>query len=455
MEIAMSQTSNNALSNETFSHPAAPGGEIPRSAAPKTFRAQDTLAALEEVQRELGPEAIIVSVRQVPVGPAWQVWRRPGVEVMAISAPRVPKVENTAARLPTLEPPAVAEQARAGFATPSRPATQPARPPHRTREEMETMLLELAARLEKTRSTAAEAPKDRPAGSAQAQPPVEHSDRPPVERSDRPLAHAPRQPSWPPILEAAWRRLVDQGVECSLVEKVIHTSAEAMQSGALKDKIRVHNFIKRQLEACLIPSPAHIGRGRRVVFLVGNSGAGKTSACAKIAAYHLQNQHEKVAWICADTVRTGAIAKARAYAEPLGLPLRLAYTPQDLSEAVAAEGGADLILVDTPACNTRLESEVIELGSFLTEISRRWIYLAAPASQKESDLGQALSALGPFHIDGLVATKLDEASTFGSLFNVAWRSRLPLIYFSTGTGLLDNLAPARAAGLVDRLWGGR
>ena len=50
--------------------------------ATQTFRAPDVMTALEEVQRQLGPEAIIVSVQQVQAGPSWQVWRKPEVEVI-------------------------------------------------------------------------------------------------------------------------------------------------------------------------------------------------------------------------------------------------------------------------------------------------------------------------------------------------------------------------------------
>jgi flagellar biosynthesis protein FlhF len=51
----------------------------------QTFRASNVMAALEKIQQELGPDAVVVSVRQVPSGPLWQAWREPGVEVVATS----------------------------------------------------------------------------------------------------------------------------------------------------------------------------------------------------------------------------------------------------------------------------------------------------------------------------------------------------------------------------------
>ena len=44
---------------------------------PKTFRAEDMKSALLQVREELGPEALILSTREVPGGAAWQVWKTP------------------------------------------------------------------------------------------------------------------------------------------------------------------------------------------------------------------------------------------------------------------------------------------------------------------------------------------------------------------------------------------
>ncbi|HRF47114.1 MAG TPA: hypothetical protein PLC98_05755, partial [Anaerolineales bacterium] len=50
----------------------------------RTYQAPNMLTALERIQEELGPEALIVSVRQIPGGAAWEVWKKPAVEVVAM-----------------------------------------------------------------------------------------------------------------------------------------------------------------------------------------------------------------------------------------------------------------------------------------------------------------------------------------------------------------------------------
>ena len=128
-------------------------------------------------------------------------------------------------------------------------------------------------------------------------------------------------------------------------------------------------------------------------------------------------------------MRTGAITEARTFADTLGIRLELVYTPADLVEMVRKNQDADLILVDTPSCNPRREAEVVSLGEMLTSIPNRLTYVVAPATAKDSDLMKAISAFSLFNLKGLLITKLDETCTYGSAYNIAWRSKLPLTLF--------------------------
>src|SRR5512145_1958118 len=51
----------------------------------KTFRADSALETLQLVQSELGASAIVVSMREVPVGPVWNPWNKSSVEIVAAS----------------------------------------------------------------------------------------------------------------------------------------------------------------------------------------------------------------------------------------------------------------------------------------------------------------------------------------------------------------------------------
>jgi flagellar biosynthesis protein FlhF len=111
------------------------------------------------------------------------------------------------------------------------------------------------------------------------------------------------------------------------------------------------------------------------------------------------------------------------------------------------------VIVDLPGYNPLDEDQISELGGLLTEIPDRCLLLVASASQKETDLIQAAASFGVFGLDGLAVTKLDETATFGSIFNVAMKTGVPLTYFSSGKGADGSLEAASVDRLVRALFG--
>src|SRR5512133_1045385 len=163
--------------------------------------------------------------------------------------------------------------------------------------------------------------------------------------------------------------------------------------------------------------------------------------------------NKNITWVCADTVRSGAVAEARAYSDALGFNLKLVYVPEDLRELLLNARSDDLFLVDTPGYNPCSESQMIELGSLLAELPRRCTYLVAPATTKESDLFQLSASLGIFNLNGVIITKLDETQSFGSVYNFVRKNQLPLSYFATGRDAARHLEVADPARLASALFG--
>src|SRR5512132_1846104 len=61
----------------------------------KTFKADSALETLQKVQSEFGASAIVVSMREIPNGPAWNPWKSSAVEIVA-SMPEEQSVQKSA-----------------------------------------------------------------------------------------------------------------------------------------------------------------------------------------------------------------------------------------------------------------------------------------------------------------------------------------------------------------------
>ena len=72
----------------------------------------------------------------------------------------------------------------------------------------------------------------------------------------------------------------------------------------------------------------------RTVALIGATGVGKTTTLAKIAARFVLEQNINAAMITADTYRISAVEQLKTYADIIGVPLTIVYTPEELMEAL-------------------------------------------------------------------------------------------------------------------------
>ena len=68
-------------------------------------------------------------------------------------------------------------------------------------------------------------------------------------------------------------------------------------------------------------------RKRKIAALLGPTGVGKTTTLAKIAAQCVLEKGISTAFITADTYRISAVEQLKTYADILGLPIAIVYTP--------------------------------------------------------------------------------------------------------------------------------
>ncbi len=401
----------------------------------KTFKSDSTIKTLQLVQEELGPDAIVISMREVPFGPAWNPWKKKSVEIVAASTTPTPSQPLSKPAAPS---------------TPSTPVVNSAvkNIGVETAEEMP----EIEWVVEPEKKTAAKRPAKLKLNldPFNASPPVPAAANPP-KNIKKPLTDAKYLPA---SLKKIHQQLSNQGVDSVLVDGLIGVALETLSSTILDDFESAKKYVAQLLGAEL---RVQQGAGRyvssNVVCLVGASGSGKTSTIAKLALFFSQNLNKNIIWVCADTVKMGSIAEARAYTDAMGFKLELVYTPEDMKEILGNPQPNDLFLVDTPSYNPCNESQVTELGKLLAEIPKRCTYLVAPATTKEMDLIQSEASLGIFSLDGLIITKLDETHTFGSVYNFVRKNQVPLGYYTTGKETSRHLEVVDPARLVSALFG--
>jgi flagellar biosynthesis protein FlhF len=414
-----------------------------------TFQAENMQKALEIVREELGPDAMVVSVRQIPGGPVWQVWKTPIIEIVAgtpdgISDPvKIKPAKKATTYEYASEPGDLHDSLAELYKKGNSEKEEKVKAVSGTYNRNKPIPVKVAdSELKDPNENFGRNFDDLYAGKQQTL--VNSKSRVEESKSSQLKAFASILPTLPIQTTKLLQKLLEQGVAEEYIYRVTQSLQTTMTDQTRNNPEKITSFLQKQFEASINSNKTMIGINPKIICLIGTSGVGKTSTIAKLATYYGRRLNKKVTWICADTVRSGAIAEANTYVDSIGATLKIAYTPLDLSEAISQSiiAGAEYILIDTPAFNPNLETSILELGNLITVIPKRNTWLVLPATAKEKDMNQVYSAVSHFKIRGMVVTKMDETTTFGPIFNILVKHKTPLNYLTFGSNVVNDLISA-------------
>jgi len=424
---------------------------------PKRFQAPTMAEAYDQVRRELGESAVILSTRKA-FAPG--LFGQPGRQFVEVVA-RVPQEAPAASvQRPSLDQDEAAHDLVRALAeaTASAPLTAQA-----TSERAFAGFQQVASaddlptparqsRGPKRTAASQDAPAGMPMPSAASEQPwSRHLDqmRTMLEQlvTER---HHERIEGGPAGVRALKDRLERHGVTPTLAASLLSD----IDAASTRDEQALVAAVERRMAGKFAPPATMNLRRQRAIFLVGPGGAGKTTMAVRLAL-DFQRQGLNAVVAGTDVNRAGAPQQLSAFGAVTGLDVRLCYAPDDL-EAVLAEPGVDVVIVDTPGHNGLRRDRMAELSAFLQAARQRSVLLTIPATMKASDLTEVVSAYSALALDGVVVTRCDETAHFGHLAGVLIEAALGLAYttrsdqVSDGPVVGDNLALAQA--IVGTQW---
>ncbi|RJG05927.1 flagellar biosynthesis protein FlhF [Noviherbaspirillum cavernae] len=188
-----------------------------------------------------------------------------------------------------------------------------------------------------------------------------------------------------------------------------------------------------------------------VFALVGPTGVGKTTTTAKLAARCVMRHGAgALALITTDGYRIGAYEQLRIYGKILGVMVHSVKDETDLRIALDELKTKHTVLIDTVGMGQRdkmVAEQVAMLQGVGTEVKRLLCLSATSTGETLSEVVRSYLGDG---LAGCIVTKLDEAATIGNVLDVMIRRKLNLFYVANGQRVPEDLHVANQHYLVDR-----
>lgn len=246
-------------------------------------------------------------------------------------------------------------------------------------------------------------------------------------------------PSWSDAIQSLFGRLVSLDIPKELAQSLLKQALAKVPKEDWNETDKIWNQLNTVVSQTITTvEPWDFSSGQKVVVLMGPTGVGKTTTIAKLAANFSLVAGRKVGVITVDTYRIAAVEQLKTYAEIIGIPVQVAYSPKELKEAIDNMSDRELILVDTAGRSQNNHIHMAELKNYLDGMEAE-THLVVSATTKNKDVDEIVKVFGQLPIDRVIVTKLDETSAHGVILYTCDRANAPLAYVTTGQGVPEDI----------------
>lgn len=239
------------------------------------------------------------------------------------------------------------------------------------------------------------------------------------------------------------QKLAPHGVSANLVKALVNECRD------IKAKNEI-DLLAQGFERVLRFTPLAIAPDVPIM-LLGQTGAGKTSCSAKLAARAAgSGEGVKAAFLCADIGRAGAIAQMQTYADALDTRFWQISSPEDVSDILKQERPQEILILDTPGVSPYAAADIAVMKAFRDAVAGEPI-LVLPASgdmNEHIDWAKAFAEIGARRC---IITKFDTSRRIGAAISAAFEANLSLAHFSEAPFIADGLIDASPDYLAHRL----
>lgn len=254
-----------------------------------------------------------------------------------------------------------------------------------------------------------------------------------------------------PDVAGLYNKLVVNDVQDDLAKRIA-TDAQSISDKLSEDP----RLIAEQLIFQAMGDPLQIKLKKyktNVIMLVGPTGVGKTTTLVKMAGLFSGAYGLRVGLVNTDTYRVAAQEQLKTYSEIMDIPLVTVYSAEEMDDALKSLEDRDVVLIDTAGKSASSEEYRKEILSYIEKSGADEVILTMSVVTGYNASREIINNFSFLQDYKIIITKIDEVSVWGNVLNIVATAKKPLTYLTTGQKVPDDIEQADVQKIVDNILG--
>jgi flagellar biosynthesis protein FlhF len=248
-----------------------------------------------------------------------------------------------------------------------------------------------------------------------------------------------------------FEKLTNAGISNEVAAEILTTAQNQMPAVKMKSKALVDAWVaKFILETTKIVNEK---KPTKMQIFVGPTGAGKTSTLVKLASHFVVNEKKKIAVISLDTFKVGAAEQLKIFSQILNVPFAIVRNANDWQHMMNSFSQFDHILIDFPGMTLKtIEENTFVRGMLPPNVAQSTIHLVLEATAKDQDITEIGRRYKPIGFQDVIFTNLDQSVQHGTIYNFMRKFEVPLHSFGLGPRVPEDYEMATKERVLDLIF---